>query len=42
VAALARELSASMTKAQAGVDRDADPLDEIRARRDLKRSAGRL
>jgi len=42
VAALARELSASMTKTLAGVDRDADPLDEIRARRDLKRSAGRL
>ncbi len=41
VAALARELSASMTKALAGVDRTADPLDEIRARRDLKRAAGR-
>jgi len=42
VAALARELSVLMTKALAGVDRAADPLDEIRARRDLKRSAGRL
>jgi len=42
VAALARELSVSMTKALAGVDRAADPLDEIRARRDRKRSAGHL
>ncbi len=42
VAALARELSVSMTKALAGVDRAADPLDEIRARRDRKRAAGRL
>lgn len=41
-ASLARRFSATMTKALAGVDRAADPLDEIRARRDLKRSAGRL
>lgn len=41
-ASLARQFSATMTKALAGVDRAADPLDEIRARRDLKRSAGRL
>ncbi len=40
-AALARELSATMTKALAGVANAADPLDEIRARRDRKRSAGR-
>lgn len=41
-ASLARQFSATMTAALAGVDRAADPLDEIRARRDLKRSAGRL
>ena len=42
VAALARELGATMTAALAGVADAADPLDEIRARRDLKRHAGRL
>lgn len=41
-ASLARELSATMTKALGGVANAADPLDEIRARRDRKRSAGRL
>ncbi len=41
-AALARELGATMTKTLAGVVGAADPLDEIRARRDRKRSAGRL
>jgi len=41
LAALARELSATMTAAMAGVAVAADPLDEIRARRDRKRSAGR-
>jgi len=40
VAALARELGATMTKALAGVTpAAADPLDEIRARRDRKRWA---
>ncbi len=39
-AALARELPRQMTAALAGVERAADPLDEIRARRDRKRSAG--
>jgi len=42
VVALARELGATMTAALAGVADAADPLDEIRARRDLKRHAGRL
>ncbi len=41
-AALARELSATMDRALAGVAKAADPLDEIRARRDAKRSAGRV
>ncbi len=41
-AALAKQLSATMTWALAGVAVAADPLDEIRARRDRKRSAGRL
>jgi len=41
-ASLAKQFHATMTAALAGVDRAADPLDEIRARRDLKRSAGRL
>jgi len=41
VAALARQLSATMTAAVAGVTpAAANPLDEIRARRDRKRSAG--
>ena len=41
VAALARQLGATMTAALAGVaPAAADPLDEIRARRDRKRSAG--
>ncbi len=40
-AALARELSATMIWALGGVAKAADPLDEIRARRDRKRSAGR-
>ncbi len=42
VASLVKELRATMAAALAGVDRAADPLDEIRARRDRKRSAGRL
>jgi len=41
-AALAKQLSATMTWALGGVAKAADPLDEIRARRDAKRSAGRL
>jgi len=41
-AALAKQLHLTMTEALAGVDRAADPLDEIRARRDRKRAAGRL
>jgi len=40
VAALAKQFREAMDKALAGVDRAADPLDEIRARRDRKRSAG--
>jgi len=40
MASLARELSATMAKALAGVAVAADPLDEIRARRDRKWSAG--
>jgi len=42
VAALARQLGATMTAALAiaGVGPAASPLDEIRARRDRKRSAG--
>jgi len=39
-ASLARELSTTMDKALGGVAQAADPLDEIRARRDRKRSAG--
>jgi len=39
VASLARELGATMTKALGGVAPVADPLDEIRARRDRKRRA---
>ena len=42
VSALVKELRATMTAALAGVDRAADPLDEIRVRRDRKRSAGRV
>ncbi len=42
VTSLVKELRATMTEALAGVDRAADSLDEIRARRDRKRSAGRL
>jgi hypothetical protein len=41
-AALAKQLHLTMTWALGGVAVAADPLDEIRARRDLKRSAGRL
>ncbi len=42
-AALAKELSITMTRALAGVAPAAvDPLDEICARRDRKRNAGRL
>jgi len=42
-AALAKALRATMDRALGGVTpAAADPLDEIRARRDLKRSAGRL
>jgi len=39
-ASLARQFSATMDKALAGVERAADPLDEIRARRDAKRRRG--
>ncbi len=42
VASLAKQFGEAMTAALAGVAQTADPLDEIRARRDLKRSAGRL
>jgi len=42
VAALAKQLHLTMTEALGGVAKAADPLDEIRARRDRKRSAGRL
>ncbi len=42
VASLAKQFREAMDRALAGVDRAADPLDEIRARRDRKRSAGRL
>jgi len=42
VASLAKQFREAMDRALAGVDRGADFLDEIRARRDLKRSAGRL
>jgi len=41
-AALARELSTTMDRALGGVAKAADPLDEIRARRDRKRSAGQI
>jgi len=42
VASLAKQFGEAMTAALAGVAQTADPLDEIRARRDFKRSAGRL
>jgi len=42
VAALAKQLHLTMTEALGGVAKAADPLDEIRARRDRKRSAGHL
>jgi len=42
VASLARELGATMAAALAGVAQTADPLDEIRARRDRKRGVGGL
>lgn len=41
-AALAKQLHLTMTEALGGVAKAADPLDEIRARRDRKRAAGRL
>ncbi len=41
-ASLARQFSVTMDEALGGVAKAADPLDEIRARRDRKRSAGRL
>ncbi len=41
-AALAKQLHVTMTEALGGVAKAADPLDEIRARRDRKRSAGHL
>jgi len=41
-AALAKQLHVTMTEALGGVAKAADPLDEIRARRDRKRAAGRL
>ncbi len=41
-AALAKQLSATMDRALGGVAKAVDPLDEIWARRDAKRSAGRL
>lgn len=41
-AALAKQLNATITWALGGVAKAADPLDEIRARRDRKRSAGHL
>ena len=40
VAALSRELRAVMGEALAGVGAAADPVDELRARRDAKRRAG--
>jgi len=40
VASLAKQFGEAMTKALAGVAVAADPLDEIRARRDAKRNAG--
>jgi len=42
VAGLAKQFCEAMDKALAGVDRAADPLDEIRARRDRKRGVGGL
>ncbi len=42
VASLAKQFREAMDKALAGVDRAADPLDEIRARRDRKRGVGGL
>ncbi len=41
-AALAKQFFVTMDEALAGVERAADPLDEIRARRDRKRAVGRL
>lgn len=40
VASLAKQLRETMAEAVAGVAAAADPLDEIRARRDAKRNAG--
>jgi len=42
VASLVKELRVTMVAALAGLAPAADPLDEIRARRDRKRAAGRL
>ncbi len=42
VASLAKQFGEAMDRALAGVAQAADPLDEIRARRDAKRSAGRV
>jgi len=42
VAALVKELRATMAAAMAGLAPAPDALDELRARRDLNRSAGRL
>jgi len=39
-ASLAKQFHATMTAALGGVAQAADPLDEIRARRDAKRRAG--
>ncbi len=41
-AALAKQLHLTMTEALGGVAKAADPLDEIRARRDRKRGVGML
>ncbi len=41
-AALAKQLHLAMTEALGGVAKAADPLDEIRARRDRKRGVGGL
>jgi len=40
VASLAKQLRETMAEALAGVAQAADPLDEIRARRDAKRNVG--
>ena len=40
VASLSKQLREAMAEALAGVAVAADPLDEIRARRDAKRNAG--